>query len=917
MKENQLRVYVTPETHWDREWYLPFNEYRARLVTLIDRLLNIYDSDAKYLNFTMDGQSIPIEDYLEVRPQEKARIGQAVKSGRLSLGPLYILPDEYLISGESFIRNFLLGIKIAEKYGGYMKAAYIPDPFGHIAQLPQLVAGFDLGGVLFARGFGNQFEEHDLDIEFIWKAPGGASETLAIFLKEGYGSVANLSEEKEDGRYRFAIKRIETVVERLKKDSVASALILNNGSDHLLAQEFLPELIEQYNAEHEDKLIQADFEQYITDILDQNLDLKEYTGELHGGKYLPILSGVFSARMWIKQENYDCQTLLERYTEPFSALAWLLAKDQKFSYSSEYIWHAWSLLLQNHPHDSICGCSIDEVHDIDMKARFYNSFVIGSELRKEAMNSLAYQIDWDDLEEERIPIIVFNPLPWDRTNIVDVIVTFTENMRFTEEDLRLVDHEDNVVAFEIKDHELKPRYRNVSIFACKLKFQASCPAFGYKVFYIYPFEEPETFSSALVAAERTIENALAKLEFNEDGTFTYFNKETGKQYQKQGILEDCGDWGDEYDFSWPDPKRGQEDRVIQSVGTKASIETTQSALTASALVELSLDLPASLTNDSNRTRRTEQTIESQFQIQYELRKDDPVVYIKILHENRCKDHRLRILFPTGIVADIVDADGHFYVVPRSVHPPDHKDWHQTWQSTHHQHKFVSVSDGEHALTILNKGLPEYDTIVEKDNSITIGITLLRCVGWLSRPDFASRSGNAGPDLHTPGAQCLGKHTFELGLIGSAQNWEQAQIYKIAECYHAPITPFSPFGYNSSSRMDNAFFLHGSMGAGDIKYTHTKQLPPTSGLCRLEGENITMTALKKAERAEALIIRLCNMGTKKNTGILTLSRKIQNCTLVNLNEIPISDSKAAELKWDQDKIEITIASHAIITLQLQL
>ena len=173
MKANN--IIIVPETHWDREWYLPFQEFRARLVIMMDKLLNILKTDPNYKNFTFDSQTIPIEDYLEVRPEKEEEIKEFVKQGRLSIGPMYVLPDEFLVSGESLIRNLMIGHQISRKFGRVMKAGYIPDPFGHIAQLPQIIQGFEIPSVLFWRGFGNEFEENNLNMEFIWNAPGNAT----------------------------------------------------------------------------------------------------------------------------------------------------------------------------------------------------------------------------------------------------------------------------------------------------------------------------------------------------------------------------------------------------------------------------------------------------------------------------------------------------------------------------------------------------------------------------------------------------------------------------------------------------------------------------------------------------------------------------------------------------------------------
>ena len=212
MKAN--RIIIVPETHWDREWYIPFQEFRARLVIMMDKLLEILRSNPDYKNFTFDGQCIPLEDYLEVRPEMEEEIRKYVKQGRLSIGPMYVLPDEFLVSGESIIRNLLIGHQISRRFGRVMKAGYIPDPFGHIAQIPQIIHGFEIPAILFWRGFGNEFEENNLNMEFIWNAPGMAASLLTIHLVFGYGSLERLNTKKVKGEYRKALRSINYMVKK-------------------------------------------------------------------------------------------------------------------------------------------------------------------------------------------------------------------------------------------------------------------------------------------------------------------------------------------------------------------------------------------------------------------------------------------------------------------------------------------------------------------------------------------------------------------------------------------------------------------------------------------------------------------------------------------------------------------------------
>ena len=137
-------IHLISHTHWDREWYLTFQEFRFKLIHLVDLLLDILEKNQNYMNFSLDGQAIILDDYLEICPSRANEIIEHIKQGRINFGPWYISPDEFLITGEGHIRNLLEGDKISKISGGKMKIGYLPDTFGHIGQMPQILNGFGI-----------------------------------------------------------------------------------------------------------------------------------------------------------------------------------------------------------------------------------------------------------------------------------------------------------------------------------------------------------------------------------------------------------------------------------------------------------------------------------------------------------------------------------------------------------------------------------------------------------------------------------------------------------------------------------------------------------------------------------------------------------------------------------------------------
>ncbi|MDO8683316.1 MAG: alpha-mannosidase, partial [Armatimonadota bacterium] len=417
--EKKYTLALVSHTHWDREWYSPFQEFRIRLVRLTDKLLNLLDTNPEFKQFVFDGQTIVLEDYLEIRPWERERIARLVKAGRLKVGPWYILPDEFLVSAEATVRNLLLGHLIAEQFGRPMKSGYVPDPFGHISQLPQILKGFGIEDFFFSRGLG--LEEEQMTCEFWWESPDG-SRILAVNQPGSYCSACNLGYTRDpDGTVSadmdLAVEQIESHRDKLAPRCATTILLLNNGCDHLEAQPEIPEIIRRANVKMEDAtVVHVAYDDVGRMIREQRVDLPVYRGELRAGKYMPLLPGVLSTRIYIKQANERTQTLLEKWAEPSSALAYAFGK----KYEPDFIWLAWKLCLQNHPHDSICGCSVDQVHR-EMMPRFDQSQQIGEVMTRESLEHLAGQVNTVfDMPEKASPVVVFNGLNWDVNEPVTV-----------------------------------------------------------------------------------------------------------------------------------------------------------------------------------------------------------------------------------------------------------------------------------------------------------------------------------------------------------------------------------------------------------------------------------------------------------------------------------------------------------------
>src|SRR5947209_20240061 len=190
MPELVDRYFVVPHTHWDREWYRPFEHFRLMLGSVVDEVLDTLETDPVFTSFTLDGQAIVLEDYVAVRPENEPRLRALIAAGRIEIGPSYVLPDEFLVGAEPLVRNLLIGRSVCRQFGGRPSSAgYLPDSFGHPLQLPQILAGFGIGTMLFSRGLGDELD--DVGIAFNWTAPDGSA-VRALHLLADYSNFAHI-----------------------------------------------------------------------------------------------------------------------------------------------------------------------------------------------------------------------------------------------------------------------------------------------------------------------------------------------------------------------------------------------------------------------------------------------------------------------------------------------------------------------------------------------------------------------------------------------------------------------------------------------------------------------------------------------------------------------------------------------------
>ena len=855
---------MVSHTHWDRAWYLPFEKFRMRLVDMMDHLLN-HLSRKEFHYFVFDGQMAPLEDYLEIRPERKKDLARLARLGKLVIGPAYVLPDEFLISAEAHVRNLFIGHQMAREFGPVQKVGYYPDAFGHISQIPQILNGFGIDSFFFMRGLGDEGEA--LGMEFLWESPGKNGHVLACHQIGSYGNARMLGiphseQELYPVDFPKALEDVERQADFLLPYSGSRILLLNNGIDHLFAQEKIPEIIDYIN-QHSQRLElkQSTFADFVRDVRKKHKRrFKVFRGELHSGRYNWILTGTLSSRMYLKQYNFRCQTALERVAEPLCTIAWIFGAD----YPAAFLLYAWKTLLKNHPHDDICGCSVDAVHR-DMMNRFEHVEQVSEVLVKNALDMMMSGVRFKD-EDSGIPLLVMNTRPVERGCEVraEVVVPC---MRFEGNKIALVDFQGRPVPCSLVPGR---RYKEPKFWGegevqkIKIDFLASdLPPLGYRAYYLVEEEEEilPCSSNPVSVTPRSLENEILKVFINENGTLDVLFKETGLTLKGIHFFEDCADTGDEYDFS---PLKDNEPSTTKNL--KAEIKTgVYGGYKAVAHIHFLWPLPASLNKE--RTFRSKKQNPMPIHCEVTLRRGERRIEFKTEIDNVIKDHRLRVVFPTPFLTDTISVESKFDVIDRPIVFAPAPHWAQQPQNTRAQDHFASLSDGSYGASFLNKGLPEYEA--EKGgNGVIYHLTLLRSVGWLSRADLQTRRDNAGPSLETPEAQCPGKNVFEYALVLHRKSWEEAYVASEACDYATPVLSCS--------------FYHQKRD-----WKGEPWLPEEAGFVRLEPRGLVLTCLKKTEQRGSIVLRLYNPGTKKLKGILDFAFDIKEAWNLRLDETRVA------------------------------
>ncbi|MBM4030763.1 MAG: hypothetical protein FJ291_03155 [Planctomycetes bacterium] len=892
-------------THWDREWYRPFQEYRLLLVEIIDGLLDLMERSTDFRYFHLDGQTCVLRDYVEVRPENEGRLKKLMQDGRILVGPWFTMPDLFGPGDEALIRNLLLGRRIAREWGVEpMPVAYTCDMFGHPSQMPQLYQGFGLRHCVLGRGT----NEHTTPAFFTWEAPDG-SRVFTFKLQDamGYGAFVGSRQVIEHAApdadpQEVEAKAIESFARYIGHEisrTNGSVLCLIDALDHMPPATDAPRYLRMVHKACPDVLAKhstlpaffAEAEKTARNLPVRRGELREPSKTRNG--YLWLIPNCVSSRVRMKQANDACQTLLEHWVEPFLAIANI----EGAGIPDRFLRIAWEHVLTNHAHDSICGCSIDQVHR-DMMHRYDQARTLSEQLRNKAFGALTRGLADLAKEPPEFTVTIANPVPQRRREVIvfpvdlplDWPTTFHEGFGGWQgiKSFTLHDAAGNEVPYQrlAVDSKTIERTRFALPATCgqgefsryTVAAEVELPGLGSTSLLVKPCQAPVRRIGSLRTGPARAENEHLAVAIAPNGTLTITDRGTDEVYSDLLTFEDRSEIGDGWFHT-----HSETDEIALSTACPAQvIVVADGPEIVTFRVAVTMSLPARF--DRLTERRSAERVPLAITSLISLRRGARTVEVETIVENNAEDHRLKLLLPTDAAeAKTYLAHHPFDLVERRIAlDPETARWQEMEQVEKPFLGLQAVGAGKRGLAFLSAG-GLHEGGVADDARRTMLVTLLR-----------SYRRTVGTPGESDGLE-LGTLRYRYALMPFAGELPRAEaLCQLARLQAGLIT-------RQTGRQSSGYPLMAGSAA-------------SQSFVEQRAGALVVSAVKRAEDGSALIIRLWNPTGEACRETLTLWRPIRSAALVGLNEDPIA---GAPPKARGNQVTLKAKPHAIVTLRVEL
>lgn len=893
-------LHIVPHTHWDREWYFTSEESQVLLYQHMKDLLAFMEEHPQYPFYVLDGQTVLLEDYLEAAPQDRSRIADLVRQGRLIIGPWYTQTDEMAVGGESIARNLYWGGRDCRSFqdaagedgscnasldhSPRMAVGYLPDSFGQCAQMPMLLRQAGIPYSVFWRGTSSR---HGVGSEFTWESEDGSRVTVQqLPLCYALGRFLPTDESLR--------KRMDMTLAALERFATPGCtdFVLPAGFDQMPVQKDMDQVIALLREWYPDWNFVLDSYENVCRLQESRSDLPTIRGEFLDGSTARVHRSIYSTRMDLKIKNTRLEQYITHVAEPLSAMAWQLG----LSYPAGLYEKLWKELMKNHAHDSMGCCCSDEVHrvidsryeDVRLRAEMLVKYAMrfiadhqetppaivqlmqeasaaaaGSAVASVSAGSASTGPDSASPAAAQAALVgrtqasgeekllLFNTLPVERRLTVTAQVT-TRHAHFI-----LRDAEGNPVSYQLLDQapvdasivfrELKRRSAEGDLdpfTRYTIAIERQLPAFGYETLYLDfagngrscgPKEVPADMVNASPSESLQIEDSFYRVCLLEDGSLDILDKRDGRLYHGLARWEDSGNAGDEYDYSPP-----EKDQVLTEVRLLSG-HAENGPLISRLHYSLSMSVYRNLSVRSGAASgqtAPEDMIPLGLSCTLSLQNDGLIRFLTEV-QNDADDHRLRLLFPTGISAEYSHASQAFGEILRPVNDPclavwEKEKWEERPDGIYPMLDYVYLQDNARSFGLITGGGREYE--ITGSDQDTIAFTVLSCTGMCGEDDLIRRPGRlSGIALPTPDSQMHGTIRQEFALALSAPGG----CASASQLYHWPAVC-----WHQAERQE--FFLNKK----DVR------TPVRASLLKLNG-NVQISAVKKAEEEDALLVRVFN------------------------------------------------------------
>ncbi|RKY05061.1 MAG: hypothetical protein DRP56_09330, partial [Planctomycetota bacterium] len=951
--DGKYKVHVIAGTHWDREWRFTAEQSKVRLAELIDDMMDKLEGNPGYRHFVLDGGAVVLEDYLSVRPENKERLKKLFEQGRTSMVSWYTLPDMNLVSPEATIRNHLVGRRVSKEFGGPMQSGFNATSYGQPAQMPQIYSGFGMKEAFFYRGTNRHqtpptcwwdapdgsrvllVRGFDEVTRANWsyfaikpivrgstgdqlKSLGGiyTAKDIPVHMADmelcemPFKSLCDSAEIPDDKA--FLLEKYDIFRKQAYKQAIGRHVLGLDIDDNASPWTGQVEFIDKLNKVLDDtEIVQSSMDEFVEAITEEveGVDLHVINGEVRhplveygwNGLYAMIAS----VRVKMKLLNEQAETSLILVAEPLASFATALGTE----YPRAILNEAWLTLLKNHSHDSICGAAIDSVQD-DMDYRFRQVRTVSEEIGKRAIEDIWCRIDRSHCNEKDQTLTLFNTLAHKRSGVQALVLDLpvadfkTDNYQHSptefvypdlfdilDEDGEAIDYEvTDIQAIEMGMETIESGSQKIDVKRHRILMSVDLPPMGYRSFVIrkhqprYVFNpQPGKANSNIAQPGGIMENQFLRVDINSNGTFNLTDKQNGRVFDKLHYFDDRVSTS-----VWPHlDSPALRNQCVTSLGLNAIITMDQANSQRGVYrIQMNLPVPKEATGDWYRSC---DTVDIPITTWLTLDKGGRRVDIRTKIDNRAKDHRLFVMFPTGMKTDHVAVETPFMVERRNFIPKDIGDNTECDYRFQPMHNFIDMADDKSGLAIFNKGMREY--AAWDDPNRTVSLTLLR-----TYRAYINANTNMTPEEleKYPGTHSPGILEFNYSLCPHAGDWRQGNVMTEAYDFKTPVRAIQGPGNVDAPSMSKI-----------------EKLPPTQSFFEIEpAGKVMLSALCQSEDGDGTIMRIWNTTDEPIEAKIRTTLPFKSASKVNMGETEVVD----QLKLSGGAVTVPMRKAEITTIK---